>query len=136
MKYINLIGLDDIRFSKLVREKDRGKSAIKETLQQLKDDSTFNLLLSHRPELFDTYASSKVDLVFCGHAHGGQIRIKGQGGFAPGQGFIPKYTAGVHTKETTTMVVSRGIGNSLAPFRINNNPEIISVTLKCKEKSQ
>ncbi len=59
------------------------------------------------------------------------MRILGIGGLiAPGQGWFPKYTAGVHTKGITTMVVSRGLGNSVVPYRMFNRPEIVVVTLK------
>ena len=90
----------------------------------------YNILLSHRPELFDTYVEKKIDLILTGHAHGGQIRIPFIGGIvAPNQGFFPKYTSGVIEKNKTTMVVSRGIGNSIIPFRINNRPELVVITL-------
>ena len=92
---------------------------------------TFKLLLSHRPEVFDVYVEKQIDVVFTGHAHGGQFRIPGVGGLvAPGQGWLPKYTAGKHTTGITTMVVSRGLGNSIIPFRIFNRPEIVVLTLK------
>ena len=72
-----------------------------------------------------------MDLVFCGHAHGGQFRLPGIGGlYAPGQGVFPKYTAGLYTMEATTMIVSRGLGNSLFPLRLHNCPELVAVTLK------
>ncbi len=91
----------------------------------------FHILLSHRPELFETYAEEGIDLVFTGHAHGGQIRIPLIGGiFAPHQGFFPKYTEGMHEKEGTTMIVSRGLGNSTFPFRIFNRPELIEIRLR------
>ncbi|GIN19596.1 MAG TPA: metallophosphoesterase [Bacillus bacterium] len=94
-------------------------------------EQNYCLMLSHRPEVFDVYVDRDVDLIFTGHAHGGQVRIPGLGGLmAPGQGWFPKYTAGVHTKGMTTMVVSRGLGNSIIPYRIFNRPEIIAVTLK------
>ncbi|MFW5648778.1 MAG: metallophosphoesterase [Candidatus Alkaliphilus sp. MAG34] len=89
----------------------------------------FNILLSHRPEYFDLYKDMNIDLVFCGHAHGGQIRIPFNGGiFAPGQGLFPKYTDGIHSDGETSMVVSRGLGNSIFPFRIFNRPELVLVT--------
>ena len=51
-------------------------------------DDMFKLLLAHRPEMFNTYVNYHVNLVFSGHAHGGQVRIPGLGGLvAPGQGF-------------------------------------------------
>ncbi|RWR13608.1 metallophosphoesterase [Siminovitchia fortis] len=94
-------------------------------------DQNYRLLLSHRSEVFDVYVDRQVDLIFTGHAHGGQVRIPGIGGlFAPGQGWFPKYTAGIYTKGITTMAVSRGLGNSIIPYRIFNRPEIVLVTLK------
>jgi len=94
-------------------------------------DTEFNILLSHRPEVYPVYEDMKVDLVFSGHAHGGQIRIPFIGGLiAPNQGFFPKYTEGIYTNGVTSMVVSRGLGNSLFPLRIFNRPELVVVTLK------
>lgn len=93
----------------------------------------FTVLLSHRPELFDTYAESDVDLVLTGHAHGGQFRLPFVGGLvAPNQGFFPEYDAGLYTSENTNMIVSRGIGNSIIPFRFNNRPEVILIELQTK----
>ena len=103
------------------------------TLMAGQEDS-FNILLSHRPELFETYVKENIDLAFTGHAHGGQIIIPflRQGIFAPHQGFFPKYTEGMHEKDGTVMVVSRGLGYSSFPFRIFNRPELIEVTLTSK----
>ena len=72
-------------------------------------------------------------MVFSGHAHGGQIRLPFVGGLiAPDQGLLPEYTSGAYEKGNTVMVVSRGIGNSIFPLRINNRPELVSVTLKSR----
>lgn len=97
-------------------------------LQEVQDGYT--ILLSHRPEQFQTYVDRNVDLVFSGHAHGGQFRIPFIGGlFAPNQGFFPKYDGGEFQEGNTTMLVSRGVGNSLIPIRIHNPPEIIVAQL-------
>ncbi len=94
-------------------------------------DTNFNILLSHRPEYFHIYAKVGIDLVFSGHAHGGQIRIPFIGGLvAPNQGFFPKYTDGIHRAGSTSMVVSRGLGNSVLPPRIFNRPELVTVILR------
>ena len=91
----------------------------------------FTILLSHRPERFVLYVQSGVDLAFSGHAHGGQFRLPFLGGLvAPDQGFFPEFDAGLYEKNGTAMLVSRGVGNSIIPLRINNRPEIILAELK------
>lgn len=94
-------------------------------------DEVFKVLLSHRPEQFEAYVENEVDVTFSGHAHGGQFRIPGVGGLvAPGQGLFPKWTSGVHEKDGSQLVVSRGLGNSEMPLRLFNKPEIVVVTLQ------
>ena len=76
-------------------------------------------------------APTGADLVLSGHAHGGQFRIPFVGGLlAPDEGFFPKYSEGMHDIDGTKLIVSRGLGNSLMPIRLNNPPEVIFVTLK------
>ncbi len=105
------------------------ENGIRELLN--KKETNFNILLCHRPEYFGTYTDTGVDLVFSGHAHGGQIRIPLIGGLvAPNQGWFPKYTEGVYHEGKTSMVVSRGLGNSIFPIRVFNRPELVVVTLK------
>lgn len=91
----------------------------------------YTILLSHRPELFDLYKEYGVNLALCGHAHGGQIRLPLVGGIlAPHQGFFPEYDGGLYSEGETDMIVSRGIGNSSFPFRVNNRPEVIVIELQ------
>jgi len=95
------------------------------------EDAGFTLLLSHRPELFDAYVAHDMDLVLTGHAHGGQFRLPLIGGLiAPNQGLFPKYDAGLYSDGSTNMIVSRGLGNSIIPFRFNNRPEVVLIELK------
>ena len=100
-------------------------------LQALKGDKdAYTILLSHRPELFDIYVKSGVDLVLSGHAHGGQFRLPFLGGLvAPNQGLFPEYDSGLYTSGNTNMIVSRGIGNSIIPIRFNNRPEVVLLEL-------
>lgn len=116
------------------------KNSIENTLHTLVSSyrtDSYKILLAHRPEYFDIYADSNVDLVFSGHAHGGQFRLPFIGGIiAPGQGFFPKYDSGIYTKGTTNMIVSRGLGNSIIPVRIHNRPEIVVVELHTETQSQ
>lgn len=129
---INLIGIDDPRMANEDGVSD--SEIVKVELANAKyNENKYSILLSHRPELFDIYVEKEINLILTGHAHGGQIRIPFIGGIvAPNQGFFPKYTSGIFEENKTTMVVSRGIGNSILPFRINNRPELVVITLNNK----
>lgn len=124
---ITLIGINDPAFDMGGEYFDKNDSEMNmaENINTLKGEG-YNILLSHRPEYFDLYVSCDVDLVFTGHAHGGQFRIPFVGGLiAPGQGLFPEYDSGMYSEGNTHMIVSRGIGRSVIPLRINNSPEII-----------
>ena len=129
---INLIGIDDPSFNFNTYRDD--STIIQDSLVPIKyNKNNFNILLSHRPELIETYAKNNFDLVLSGHAHGGQIRIPFIGGLiAPNQGLFPKYTSGIYEMNNTKMIISRGIGNSVLPFRVNNRPELVVIKLKNK----
>ena len=107
------------------------ESVMKSALLGIENNNElFTLLLSHRPELFDVYSEHEVDLALTGHAHGGQIRLPLFGGLvAPNQGLFPSYDSGLYKSGNSNMIVSRGIGNSIIPLRINNRPEVIIVEL-------
>lgn len=130
---ISLLGVNDPSFQTDYLFGD-SKTVMQSKLQEIiNEEDTYTILLSHRPELFEVYTESKVDLVLSGHAHGGQFRLPFVGGLvAPNQGLFPKYDAGLCTDENTNMIVSRGIGNSILPFRFNNRPEVILIELQSK----
>lgn len=129
---IQLVGLDDPDFTD--RNASIQQSMLETKLSNLNLTTDYRILLSHRPEAFDAYVAAEIDLALCGHAHGGQFRLPLVGGLvAPNQGFFPKYDAGVYTEQGTTMIVSRGVGNSILPVRFNNRPELVSVELVCAE---
>ena len=127
---ITVIGVNDPSFHADYLTGDA--AVIDQKLSELAtEDTGFTILLSHRPELFDTYVSHDIDLVFSGHAHGGQFRLPLIGGLvAPNQGLFPKYDAGLYSEGSTNMIVSRGLGNSIIPFRFNNRPEVVLIELK------
>ena len=128
---ITLMGIDDPSFRADYLFGDAASVARMEIENQRGDFDGYTILLSHRPELFDLYVDTGMDLVFSGHAHGGQFRLPILGGLvAPNQGFFPQYDAGRFDEENTTMIVSRGVGNSIIPIRFNNRPEIVLVTLR------
>lgn len=131
---IKLLGVDDPSFETDYLFGD-DESFMKNKLESIMCDSdTYTVLLSHRPELFEVYAEYDVDVILSGHAHGGQFRLPFIGGlYAPNQGLMPMYDAGLYCDDNTNMIVSRGLGNSLFPFRLNNRPEVILVELMCAD---
>ena len=130
---ITLMGINDPSFQTDYLFGD-AKSVIQQAIADLQNESDgYTILLSHRPELFDLYVDSGINLVFSGHAHGGQFRLPFIGGLvAPNQGFFPEYDAGLFSEGSTTMIVSRGVGNSIIPLRFNNRPEIVVAILECE----
>ena len=126
---IQIIGVDDVSFFNKT-EDEIDYTVPTKIISELEEPELYTILLSHQPRFIDYYKETGVDLVFSGHEHGGQFRIPFVGGlFAPGDGLFPKYSEGVITQDKTTMVVSRGLGQSLIPFRVNNSPEVVCVTL-------
>ncbi len=133
-EYIHLLGIDDLWFFGDEEDPAVMDEFERELSQRVQGkDDRLTLLMSHRPDLIDLYSKFPIDLVFTGHAHGGQIRLPFvKGLYAPHQGIMPKYTEGIHTKNGTHVVISRGLGNSRFPFRVFNHPEIIVLELKRK----
>lgn len=91
----------------------------------------YSILLHHQPEYLESIIQdSNVDLIMCGHTHGGAIQIPFVGGvFAPNQGFFPKYDKGEFDLFETKMIVSAGLGDAYPILRINNRPEISVVEI-------
>lgn len=129
---IEIIGLADTSFRRVKEIECQQVEYVETNLNNIvKENDNFKILLSHRPHLFHSYSKYDVDLTFCGHGHGGQFRIPFVGGIlVPDQGLFPKYSEGMHTENNTSMVVSRGLGNSAFPQRLFNRPELIVVELQ------
>lgn len=103
-------------------------------LDEFEKQEGYKILLCHHPEywsLREPYLINRhIDLILSGHAHGGQMRIMGRGLFAPGQGWLPKYTSGVYQGEYGSLVVSRGLSNTASPVpRLGNPTEVVYVEL-------
>lgn len=91
----------------------------------------YSILLHHQPEYLESIMQdSNVDLVMCGHTHGGAVQIPFVGGvFAPNQGFFPKYDKGEFDLYNTKMIISAGLGDAYPILRLNNCPEISVVEI-------
>lgn len=128
---IEILGISDPAFLTSSDTDKADLKYLKNSLGKLAQGPKFKILLSHRPELFDLYAGENIDLIFAGHAHGGQIRLPFIGGLvAPDQGWLPAYTDGAYIQKESTLIVSRGLGNSIFPLRVFNRPQIIKVVFK------
>ena len=118
---------------------DDGKSFDREKLKGLmssvnerasSDREVFRILVAHPPDFFEAYAEENVDLILCGHNHGGTVRIPMLGGVISRKyKLFPKYSYGVYDKNEKKMIVSGGLGDHTVHFRLFNMPEIVIITL-------
>jgi hypothetical protein len=127
---LDILGIDDLNEGKpdLGRAlKDVGKSA-----------GEIRLLLSHRPEVFPEAARAGVDLVLSGHYHGGQVRLTPRPESPSIARVLTPYVEGLFERplgsegsnRKSLLFVSRGIGITGLPVRINCPPQIAHLTLK------
>ncbi len=96
-----------------------------------KNPEVFTILLDHYPQL-NYLGQYEYDIILSGHIHGGVIRLPYLGGIINNDGSLfPEFDGGEYKLWKSTMYVSRGLGDTLIP-RINNNPEIVCITLHNK----
>jgi predicted MPP superfamily phosphohydrolase len=87
------------------------------------------VLLSHHPDFFFEAAAADVELTLSGHTHGGQIRVAG---WAPIHHSRFGYERGWFTENGCRLYVSRGVGVTVLPLRVDAPPEIPIVTVRCR----
>lgn len=94
----------------------------------LAQPNLFQILLAHNPAYAQNYAAWGADVTFCGHNHGGLIRIPGIGSLiSPQLTLFPKYDAGKLEIEGRHVIISRGLGTHTFHIRIFNRAELIAV---------
>lgn len=90
----------------------------------------YNILLAHNPNYFPVYAAWGADVTFCGHIHGGMVRLPILGGIlSPETILFPQYDGGIYSIDDETMILSRGLGRGRMGLRLFNPPEIVTATL-------
>ena len=107
----------------------------KELMAEIREEypDEYIIVLNHRNDVLDMYSDIGADLVICGHAHGGLIRLPFTDGLInPSRELFPDFTSGIYEKGDTKMVVSRGLGWGISVPRFLNNPHIPTVVLKAK----
>jgi predicted MPP superfamily phosphohydrolase len=92
-------------------------------------DGSFRILLVHFPDAVDDLPPGECSLVLAGHLHGGQICLPRVGGKIRLSHTEWRYLEGVHRVGDTTLVVSRGTGTTLVPFRLLARPEVALLRL-------
>lgn len=111
------------------------KKAECDFLKEMADTESATLLLCHIPASWicnDAISYWDMDFVFSGHLHGGQWNLPLLGPVvAPDMGWFPGRTEGVFSSGDgqKQLIVSRGLGNSLPLFRLNNSPQILVVDI-------
>jgi len=112
-------GIDDIR---------SGHPDLEAALLRL-DPAMPTILLSHRPEIFPDAAAKRIALTLSGHYHGGQIKISLPGGDFSLAHLRTPYPEGLYRIDDSRLYVSRGIGTTFTPVRLNARPEITVINL-------
>jgi len=92
----------------------------------------FRLCLSHTPDNFYWGISKGIQLMLCGHVHGGAIRLPVVGSIFVPSIYGRRFDQGVFEREGTTMVVNRGLSGR-EPIRFRCNPQVLRVRLVGQE---
>ncbi len=89
----------------------------------------FVILVSHHPDYVEQIKTDKIDVVFAGHTHGGQVTIFGVWTPFISARYGQKYRAGIVETPYTKVIISQGIGPVVLPIRLCARPQIIVVEL-------
>ena len=126
---VSMLGIDDL---------ERGHSDLRRALTVCeREPGEVKVLLSHRPEVFPAAAKGDIDLVLSGHYHGGQVKLSPTAGSLSVARLLTPYAdglfrlapAGHGARKTSHLFVSRGIGITGVPIRINCPPQIAHLRL-------
>jgi uncharacterized protein len=90
----------------------------------------FRILLSHFPDIPSSMPPGTAALSLCGHLHGGQICLPRPGGKLRLSHRAYRFDEGVFEEPEQTVVVSRGLGTTLLPFRLMARPEVCLLRLR------
>lgn len=120
---LSIVGYDDSLLGTITRER-----------YELEKES-YHIVVTHEPDVAEDIKSDGSLLVLSGHSHGGQVTLPyltkkvlpyGAQKYIKGQYDL----SDVIKSESATMIVSRGIGMTIQPYRFLNPPEVVVVTLK------
>jgi predicted MPP superfamily phosphohydrolase len=117
IKY-NIIGIEDLY---------AGSPEINKALASCRKDAFMNIAFSHNPDIVYEIPGGKIDYLFCGHFHGGQIWTPFKLEFM----LLRRerlckigITRGLHKVNGIILYINRGLGNVCFPLRFLSRPEI------------
>lgn len=96
----------------------------------------FVILVTHNPDYVEEMETDKIDLVFAGHTHGGQVTLFGLWAPLTHSRYGQKYRTGLVSRGKMSVIVSNGVGTIIPPVRFFARPQIIMVELKRKEERE
>ena len=113
-RYLDVIGLADLK----TRTPDIARAMYRSTNPRI--------ILTHNPDVYYSIADN-VTLILAGHTHGGQFNLP----FVPPV-FVPSkyardFASGLIKTGNNQMIVTRGLGTSILPVRLNCKPEVVII---------
>lgn len=91
----------------------------------------YTILLAHNPLYWKDYLAWGADLTLSGHMHGGLVRLPFVGGLVSPEGRpVPSFDKGLYQSDSSSLLVSGGLGNSGRSFRLFNRQELVLITLE------
>ena len=125
---VAIVGLDDPLTSRHITDKIALQDGADAALAQVAD-VPIKIALCHSPDGYPEVKGRGVQLLLCGHTHGGHIALPGHRPlWIPGpHGRLWPY--GRHEVDGLTIFVSRGVGGSLVPMRTYAPPDVALFTI-------
>ncbi len=116
---LNLVGVDH----------QRRDHPYLQNVEELVVPGTFNVLLSHNPDVFPVAAKQGFDLTISGHTHGGQINMDVLGHNINITDLVTPFTKGAYHIDRSSLYVNSGLGTIGVPVRLGAPPEVTLITL-------
>lgn len=116
---IYICGVDDFK---------KGIPDVKAALNN-RADNEFTILLSHNPDPAPSVSAGEIDIMLCGHTHGGQITFFGYTPLVP-KVTKSKYLTGICDNGRFKVITSNGIGTVKLPLRLFAPPQVVTLTLR------
>ncbi len=117
---LNIAGVDYQRTSRQYLAGARGLARV----------DSFNVLLSHNPDVFPVAVQKGFELTLAGHTHGGQVTVEILNQSINPARFVTPYVYGLYRDGAGVAYVTRGIGTIGIPTRLGAPPEIASIRLR------